>query len=92
MVMVEIDSNVILVKPITSKSDHKLAQAYRVLMTRLQRAGIVPKKHILDNEVSEATKTIIKNECKMSMELAPPQAVTAGTQQRSPFEISRPIS
>jgi hypothetical protein len=28
----------------------------------------------------------------MSMELAPPQAVTAGTQQRSPFEISRPIS
>ena len=92
MVMVEIDSNVILVKPITSKSDHKLAQAYRVLMTRLQRAGIVPKKHILDNEVSEATKTIIKDECKMSMKLAPPQAVTAGTQQRSPFEISRPIS
>ena len=73
MVMVEIDSNVILVKPITSRNNHKLAQAYRVLMTQLQWAGIVPKKHSLDNEVSEATKTIIKDEYKMSMELAPPR-------------------
>ena len=70
--MVEIDSNAILVEPINSRNDHKLARAYRVLMTRLQQAGIVPKKHILDNEVSEAMKTIIKDEYKMAMELVPP--------------------
>ncbi len=59
MVMVEIDSNVILVEPISSRNNHELAKAYRVLLTRLQHAGIVLKKHILDNEVSEAMKTII---------------------------------
>ncbi len=57
--MVEIDSNAILVEPISSRNDHELARVYRVLMTRLQHTGIVPKKHILDNEVSEAMKTII---------------------------------
>jgi intergrase/recombinase len=45
MVMVEIDSNVILVKPITSRNNHKLAQAYRVLMTQLQQAGITKETH-----------------------------------------------
>jgi hypothetical protein len=62
--MVEIDSNAILVEPITSQNDQELAHAYKVLMTRLQRAGIVPKKHILNSKVSEATKTIIKDENK----------------------------
>ena len=70
--MVKKDSNAILVEPISSRNDHKLARAYRVLMTRLQHAGIVPKKHILDKEVSEAMKTIIKDEYKMAMELVPP--------------------
>ena len=51
-------------------------------MTRLQRAGIVPKKHILNNEVSEATKTIIKDEYKMEMELAPP-----GCHRRNAAEV-----
>ena len=69
MVMVEIDSNAILVEPISNRNDHKLARAYRVLMTRLLHTEIVPKKHILDNEVLEAMKTFIKNEYKMAMEL-----------------------
>jgi hypothetical protein len=72
MVMVEIDSNAILVEPISSRDDHELARAYQVLMTRLLHAGIVRKKHILDNKVSEAMKTVIKNEYKMAMELVPP--------------------
>jgi hypothetical protein len=83
MVMVEIDSNAILVKPINSRNDHKLARAYRVLMKRLQHAGIVPKKHILDNKISEETKTIIKDEYKMAMELAPP-----GCHRRNAAEVA----
>ena len=72
MDMVKIDSNAILVEPINSRNGHKLIRAYRVLMTRLQHARIVPKKHILDNKVSEAMKTIIKDKYKMAMELVPP--------------------
>jgi len=72
MVMVEIGSNAILVEPISSRNNHELARSFRVLMTRLLHAGIVPKKHILDSKVSEAMKTIIKNEYKMAMEHVPP--------------------
>ncbi len=81
--MVEIDSNVILVEPISSRNDHELARAYRVLMTRLQHAGIVPKKHILDNEVSEAMKIIINDKYKMAMELVPP-----GCHRRNAAEVA----
>jgi hypothetical protein len=52
-------------------------------MTRLQHAGIVPKKHILDNEVSEAMKTIIKDDSKMAMELVPP-----GCHRRNAAEVA----
>ncbi len=83
MVMVEIDRNAILVKPINSRNDHELTRAYRVLMTRLQHAGTVPKKHIFDNKVSEATKTIIKDEYKMAMELVPP-----GCHRRNAAEVA----
>ena len=76
--MVEIDSNAILVKPINSRNDHELARAYRVLMKRLHHAGIVPKKHILDNEILEA-----KDKYKMAMELVPP-----GCHRRNAAEVA----
>ena len=72
MAMVKIDSNAILVEPIKSRKDPELTQAYRSLMTQLSRSGIVPVKHILDNEVSEAMKDVIHDKYKMQMELAPP--------------------
>ena len=37
-------------------------------MLRLKLAVIVLKKHVLDNEVSEAMKDVIRNEYKMEME------------------------
>ena len=72
MVIVEIDSNAILVEPLKSRKDPKLTRAYNTIMLRLKRAGIVPKKHILDNEVSEAMKEVIREEYNMEMELVPP--------------------
>ena len=42
------------------------------MTTRLKRAGIIPRKHVLDNEVSEAMRAIIWDEYHMDMELAPP--------------------
>ena len=62
MVMVEIDSNAILVDPLKNRMDAELKKSYRAMMLRLKCAGIVNQKHILDNEVSTAMKTIIHDE------------------------------
>jgi hypothetical protein len=72
MVMVEIDSNAILVEPMKSRKDEEMIRAYNALLLQLKRAGIVPKKHVLDNEVSENMKNHICDRCKFDMELVPP--------------------
>ena len=43
------------------------------MMLRLKRAGIIPKKHVLDNEVSEAMKDVIREEYHIEMELVRPE-------------------
>ena len=53
------------------------------MVLRLRRAGIIPKKHILDNEVSEVLKKIIQDEYKMQIELVPP-----GTHRRNSAEVA----
>jgi hypothetical protein len=72
MVMVEIDSNAILVKPMKNCKDAKMIQAYDALLLLLKQAAIVPKKLVLDNEVSENMKNHICDTCKLDMELVPP--------------------
>jgi hypothetical protein len=72
MVMVEIDSNAILVEPMKSHKDEEMIPAYNALLLGLKQAGIVPKKHFLDNEVSENMKNHIRGMCKFDMELVPP--------------------
>ena len=83
MVMVEIDSNAILVEPIKNCKDEELTRAYRAMMLRLRRAGMIPIKHILDNKVLEALKTIIQDKYKMQIELLPP-----GTHRRNLAEAA----
>ena len=51
VVMVEIYRNEIIVEPIKNCKDEELTRAYRAMMLGLRRAGIIPKKHILENEV-----------------------------------------
>ena len=53
------------------------------MMTRLKRAGVVPKKHIMDNEVSENIKNIIRDDWKIELELVPP-----GCHQRNAAEVA----
>jgi hypothetical protein len=83
MVMVEIDSNAILVEPMKSRKDEEMIRAYNALLLRLKRAGIVPKKHVLNNEVSENMKNQIRDRCKLDMELVPP-----GCHQRIAAEVA----
>eukprot|EP00804_Cyclotella_cryptica_P016134 CCRYP_004248-RC/>CCRYP_004248-RC protein AED:0.42 eAED:0.42 QI:0/-1/0/1/-1/0/1/0/390 len=83
MVMVEIDSSAILVEPIKNRTDAELTRAYSTLMLRLRRAGIVPCKHVLDNEISAAMKDLIQDTYKMSLELVPP-----GCHRRNAAEVA----
>jgi len=83
MVMVEIDSNAILVEPMKSRKDEEMIRAYNALLLRLKRASIIPKKHVLDNEVSENMKNHIRDTCKFDMELVPP-----GCHRRNAAEVA----
>jgi hypothetical protein len=83
MVLVDIDSSAILVEPLKSRKDAELTRAYRAIMTRLHRAGIKPKKHVLDNEISAAMKALITDEFKLTYELVPP-----GCHRRNAAEVA----
>ncbi len=72
MVMVEIDSNAILVEPIKSRKDEEMIRAYDGLLARLRQAGSTLQKQVLDNEVSHNMKHHIQVTCKLAMELVPP--------------------
>ena len=63
MVMVEIDSNAILVEPMKNHKDEEMIRVHNALLLQLKRAGIVPKKHVLDNKVSENMKNHIRDTC-----------------------------
>ena len=83
MVLVEIDSNAILVEPMKSREDKEMIRAYDALVQRLQAAGIKPRKHVLDNEVSNNMKHHIKQHHKFQMELVPP-----GCHRRNAAEVA----
>ncbi len=74
MCMVEIDSNAILVEPMSSRKDKEMQRAYKTLLNRLRSVGIVPKKHVMDNEISTSMKEYIKQDLGMDLELIPPNS------------------
>ena len=84
MVMVEIDSKAILVEPMKSRKDEEMIRAYNAILLRLKRAGIISKKHVLDNKVSKNMKNHIHDTCKFDMELVPP-GCHRSTQPRWPY-------
>ncbi len=49
-----------------------MIRAFNALMLQLKQAGIVPKKHVLNDEVSKNMKNYISDTCKLDMELVPP--------------------
>ena len=73
MVLVKIGSNAILVEPMKSRKDAEMIQAYDVLVKRLQQANIHPRKHVMDNKISENMKHHIKTNYNFEMvEMVPP--------------------
>ena len=59
-VMVEMDSGAILVEAMRNRSTGEQCRAYQVLLDRLHQSKIYPKKHILDNEISDEFRAVIK--------------------------------
>ena len=72
--MTEIVSNCILVEPIKSQTDAEMQRAYLQLINCLKHQGAKIKSHVLENEVSAATKYLIETLCKCHSLLA---AITA---------------
>jgi hypothetical protein len=83
MVMVEIDSNAILVEPLKCCKGAELIRGYNALLLRLRQAGIVPQKHVMDNEISKTMKNHIRNKCILTLELVPP-----GCHHRNAAEVA----
>ena len=70
--MIEIDSSGILVEPMKSRKYAGMLRAYSALMKQLHVVNIFPRKHVMDNEVSEMMKILIREEYKMELKLVPP--------------------
>ena len=54
------DGNVVLAEPMLNKSEGAMDETYQKLIESLNDAGIFPKKHILDNEISKGYKEAIE--------------------------------
>ena len=51
-ILCKIDNNVILSEAMRNRSSGEIFRTYLILMQRLKASGIIPKKHVLDNEFS----------------------------------------
>ncbi len=71
MVLMESNSNVILVEAMKNCSSGKMIWVYQKYIDRLHAAGIVPKHHILNNECSDKFKETIKSN-KITYQHVPP--------------------
>lgn len=60
-----------------------MIQAYDALVKRLLRAGVQPKKHMLDNNISVNMKEHIRDKYKFTLELVPP-----GCHRRNAAEVA----
>ena len=71
MVLVEIDSDAVLVEPMRNRTAGEMTKTYQKLIDRLNKCGIYPKMHILDNESSNELEEAIGNN-NMTFQYVPP--------------------
>ena len=70
MIMCEMDGNAIMSEGLRDRTAGEIIKAYQKLVKRLRKAGIRPKKHVLDNECAEEYKQAISDN-EMQYELVP---------------------
>ena len=64
------DSNAILSEAMKDRTAGKMVWAYQKLLKKLRLAGMAPKKHVLDNEMSNEFKDDVRMN-EMEYELVP---------------------
>jgi hypothetical protein len=70
MVAIHFDANYIFVKPMHNQTKEEMIRAYESIINRMRRAGLGIKKHMLDNEASDAFKQYIRQQ-EIQFELVP---------------------
>ena len=60
MVLIEMDSDTILVEAMKNRKSGEIIRAYQKLVDRLKAYGVVPKHYVLDNECSKEFKEAIR--------------------------------
>ena len=72
MIIYDHDSNAILARPLKTKSGHEQLKNLKEVHQYLNKRGIHPKIHVMDNECSQATKDYIIHTKKIDLLLVPP--------------------
>ena len=60
MVLIEMDSDAILVEAMKNRKSGEMVRAYQKLVDRLQAYVVIPKHHVLYNECSKEFNEAIK--------------------------------
>jgi hypothetical protein len=71
MVAIHLDANYIFVEPMHNRSKEEMIWACKKIINRMRMAGLGIKKHMLDNEASDAFRQYIHQQ-RIQFELVPP--------------------
>jgi hypothetical protein len=71
MVLIDVNSDAILVEPMKNRTSGKMIRAYQTLINCLRTAGSILKLHVLDNECSQDFRDTIRLN-GMIFQLVPP--------------------
>jgi hypothetical protein len=71
MVAIHLDASYIFVEPMRSRLKDEMIRAYEKIIDRMKAAGFGLRKHMLDNEASDAFKQYIRQQ-QLQFELVPP--------------------
>ena len=72
MVAYHCDSNTILVPPFKTRKDKHRLEAYKSIMTRLRKNGMIVNLQIPKNEASSKFKHILTEDLGINYQLVPP--------------------
>jgi hypothetical protein len=71
MVAIHLDANYIFVELMRSRLKEEMIRAYKKIINRMKAGGLGLRKHMLDNEASDAFKQYIRQQ-QIQFELVPP--------------------
>ena len=65
------DANGILWEPMKSKNDSEMSRVFKTVYDKLEKRGIKPKLHIMDNEASRTVMSWLRRNKVYAQKVAP---------------------